>query len=144
VIGPPSYPPLPIETTRPWAVLEEPTPAEARRVTRDLLAAAGIDGEDADGLVAAVSELVTNARAHGLPPVDVRGWVADDAVVVTVTDSGPGPSTNTSHVAPEVRAPGEGGFGLLIAYQLSAELVSGRSEHGFTARVVARRGGIAS
>ena len=121
----------------PLAQLVDPSPTSARHLARDLAAAALLDGDDADGLVSAVSEIVTNAHLHGRGPVELCAWRADSEVVVTVTDRGDGPSDPTVGLAPAVRRPGEGGFGLWIASQVCRSVTLHRQPGAFAVRLVA-------
>ncbi|MEZ5184094.1 MAG: sensor histidine kinase [Acidimicrobiales bacterium] len=121
----------------PLAQLVDPSPTSARHLARDLAAAAQLDGDDADGLVSAVSEIVTNAHLHGRGPVELCAWRAGSEVVVTVTDRGDGPSDPTVGLAPAVRQPGEGGFGLWIASQVCRSVTLHRQPDSFAVRLVA-------
>lgn len=118
--------------------MEDPEPVEARRATRRLLAQASLDHETEEGLVGAVSEVVTNAVLHGAPPVRVLGWAQDGQAVITVTDQGNGPADPEAGLQPASRRPGEGGFGLWLAHQMCREVTMGRHADGFTVRLVAQ------
>lgn len=132
------YLPSPVESTTPALDLDHPQPVVARRATRDLLAGTALDHEAREGLVGAVSEVVTNADLHGQAPVRVRGWMTEHEVVITVTDSGDGPTDPEIGLRPALRDPGMGGFGLWLAHQMCSEVAMGRHEGGFTVRLVAR------
>ena len=88
-------------------------PAQARSAVAACAARLGLDA-DADDLLLVVSELVTNAVLHGLPPVRVRLRSAADALSVEVFDQG--------HVLPD-RGDGEpdqeSGRGLLLVEVLA-------------------------
>ncbi len=62
----------------------------ARSFVRDVLAAAGLDGEPLDDVVLGASELATNAIRHAGGIVEVRVDVDDDRVRVEVDDSASG------------------------------------------------------
>lgn len=110
------------ETTRPPLLRERffrrerRSPQAARRFTAEALVGWGLEGTElADDVLLCVSELVTNAVLHGVPPgrqlrlllrYDVR------ALVVEVHDSGPG----VPHI---VHDGDEGGRGLLLVAALS-------------------------
>ena len=128
----------PIESTPPLVDLTNPQPVAARRETRRLLAGGGLTQDAEEGLVGAVSEVVTNAGLYGGRPIRLFGWLAPGEAVMTITDSGQGPEHPEAGLRPEVRDPGEGGFGLWLAHQLCSEVILGRHDHGFTVRLVAR------
>ena len=134
----PAYVPTAIERTAPLVDLTAPDPVDARRATRQLLLDGGLSHDAEEGLVGAVSEVVTNADLHGRPPVRVRGWMIDGEAVITVTDHGPGPSDPEAGMRPATRGQGEGGFGLWLAHQLCDEVVMGCDHDLFTVRLVAR------
>ena len=126
----------PIELSPPRAVLADPTPAEARQAVR-----AGVGGsltdEERDGLVVAVSEMVSNARQHGHGPIRMRLWSAADRVVVAVTDGGRGPADPYAGLLPARRGDG-GGLGLWIAHQSCSHVsLDHRDDEGFTVRLTA-------
>lgn len=60
--------------------------APARRWAKDHLRAAGVDGHVLDVLILLVSEVVTNAIAHALPPVSLHLIVNEDQARVEVYD----------------------------------------------------------
>ncbi|MFB7867563.1 ATP-binding protein [Streptomyces sp. NPDC056069] len=72
-------------------------PATARHAVRPVLEAWGVDGDRVYDILLVVSELVTNAVTHALPPVMLHLHAAADGagrVQVHVTDSGPRPDTS--------------------------------------------------
>ena len=82
---------------------------------------------DADDVLVAVGEAVTNALQHGVPPVRVRAWTADDQARVHVHDRGstPIPATAGYHrPTPEL----DHGYGLWIARQL-ADVITTHTDH---------------
>jgi anti-sigma regulatory factor (Ser/Thr protein kinase) len=85
---------------------------------------------DADDVVSAVSEAVTNGLQHGTPPVRVRAWTTDQRARVQVHDRGltPIPATAGYH-----RPPHEAnrGHGLWIARQL-ADIVTTHTDRDGT------------
>lgn len=101
---------------RRW-VLEHATELRGlRNDLREQLAASWPAYDDTpDNVVLVVSELATNALAHGRPPAHVQLLLDGDATLVVVSDA------DLSHlpVLAEGREPGEGGFGLQIARRLS-------------------------
>ena len=132
------YRPSTVESTTPVVDLTDPEPVAARRATRHLVADGGLSREAEEGLVGAVSEVVTNAEIHGRPPVRMLGWVRSGEAVITVTDCGDGPDDAEAGLRPATRDRGQGGFGLWLAHQLCSEVVMGRHHDGFTVRLVAR------
>ncbi|MEU3050794.1 ATP-binding protein [Streptomyces sp. NPDC006984] len=76
-----------------WSLPHRPESAGvARRVTRALLEEWGVDDDCADLVLLVVSELVTNAVEHALPPIALLiGQSAEGAVRIEVEDGGPAP-----------------------------------------------------
>jgi anti-sigma regulatory factor (Ser/Thr protein kinase) len=132
------YEPLPVEDTRPAVELDDPAPVRARAAVRALAHEHGLGPEACDGLVSAVSEVVTNAHSYGRPPVRLRAWVDGPHVVVVVTDQGHGPGEPLDLAVPPARPQGEGGFGLWIAAQLCQAVALGQGPDGFAVRLVSR------
>lgn len=124
----------------PVAEVIDPSPAAARRTTAEVAAQTSLDDDDREGLVAAVSEVVTNAHRYGRGPVVLCAWRGDSEVVVAVTDHGDGPQDPAVGLAPVEREPGEGGFGLWIANQLCRSVTLHRGPGSFTVRLLARSG----
>lgn len=60
--------------------------APARRWASDLLMAAGVEGNVLDVMILLVSEVVTNAVAHAVPPVSLIIKVGEERVRVEVRD----------------------------------------------------------
>jgi anti-sigma regulatory factor (Ser/Thr protein kinase) len=85
---------------------------------------------DADDVLVAVGEAVTNALQHGLPPVHVRAWTASDLARVQVHDRGVSPfPAATGYHRPNLEA--NHGYGLWIARQL-ADVVTTHTDRGGT------------
>jgi anti-sigma regulatory factor (Ser/Thr protein kinase) len=97
------------------------SPAELAEVRRRLRRWAQLhtsDDRDADDVLIAAGEAVTNALRHGVPPVRVRAETADDQARVHVHDRGlsPIPATAGYHrPTPDL----DHGYGLWIARQLA-------------------------
>lgn len=127
-----------VERGIPTIDVMDPTPAQARTALKPVLDRAGLGTRSAADLTGAVSEVVTNARGYGEPPVRMRAWVDGGEVTVAVSDRGPGPSDADLGRAPLVRELGQGGLGLWLATQMCDELVMGVDHDGFTVRLVAR------
>ncbi|MFF5229696.1 anti-sigma factor RsbA family regulatory protein [Dactylosporangium sp. NPDC000521] len=124
----------PVEAGPPACELADPMPAQARAAIADLQRIAVLGDDDLNGLVMSVSEVVTNALIHGRPPVCMRAWVRPGRIVVTVTDSGPGPADPAAGLMP---AGGPGGLGLWLAHQMCAYVSLRRGPDGFTIRLIA-------
>ncbi|MEU7712334.1 anti-sigma factor RsbA family regulatory protein [Micromonospora chalcea] len=125
----------PVQRTAPLVDLVDPTPARARAEVR--AADNGLLPPDsADGLVIAVSEVVSNALRHGEPPVRMRLWRAPDRIVVTVHDRGPGPKDPYAGLLP-VGDGSDGGLGLWISHQSCDHVTHHRDASGFTIRLTA-------
>jgi anti-sigma regulatory factor (Ser/Thr protein kinase) len=108
----------------------DPSPAGARNAVRD--AGLGhLDDTDLENLVLSVSEAVTNASKHGVPPVRLRCWAEGKRVLVAVGDGGEGPADPFAGLLPVVS--GEpGGLGLWITFQSCSNVVLARDDDGFT------------
>jgi anti-sigma regulatory factor (Ser/Thr protein kinase) len=101
--------------------------ARARHVVRSLLEKwQGLDADTVESVLLVVSELVTNAVEHALPPValHLRGERDGPAVWICVTDGGPSgpdrlavPGPGSGH---EPHRSEEGGRGLLIVSTLAS------------------------
>ncbi|MFE5548858.1 ATP-binding protein [Streptomyces sp. NPDC056534] len=71
-------------------------PATARHTAQPILEAWGLDEEQVYDLLLVISELVTNAVVHALPPVTLHLHTTADQtgrVLVHVSDGGPQPTT---------------------------------------------------
>jgi anti-sigma regulatory factor (Ser/Thr protein kinase) len=124
-----------VERSSPDRQLIGPEPVEARRAVGELARTSALTELQQHSLLGAVSEVVTNARVHGRPPVCLRAWRHRDGVLVTVTDAGDGPADPEVGGQPVERDPGEGGIGLWLANQLCDELTFGRVPGGFRVRM---------
>ncbi|NIJ10990.1 anti-sigma regulatory factor (Ser/Thr protein kinase) [Saccharomonospora amisosensis] len=127
----------PLEQSVPAVELLSPTPEAARKATAAAGRDSGLTSEEVDGLVMAVSELVTNGLRHGEPPVELRLWSTRGRMVATVSDRGDGPKDPFVGLVPARQNPAEGGLGLWIAHQVCEQVTMHRTETGFTARLVA-------
>jgi anti-sigma regulatory factor (Ser/Thr protein kinase) len=89
---------------------------------------------DVDDVLVAGGEAVTNALQHGVPPVRIRAWTADDLARVHVHDHGstPIPVTAGYHRPPPAL---DRGYGLWIARQL-ADVVTTHTDHTGTTTVL--------
>ncbi|MFR9804150.1 anti-sigma factor RsbA family regulatory protein [Pseudonocardia sp. RS010] len=125
--------PLPAEPGPPALVLDDPSPAAARHAL--LATVARLDHDEREDLVLALSEIVDNAWVHGVPPVRVAMWTGD-RTVVTVTDTGVGPSDPFAGLLP-AEGSATAGLGLWMAHQLGQEVSLHRGPEGFTVRMTA-------
>lgn len=102
-----------------WALPHRPESAgTARRVTRAALDDWGVDGDTVDQAVLVVSELVTNAVEHALPPVALHLERPEDGTLhIEVEDGGPAMADGpwAASCAPEEHGRGGG-----IVAQLAA------------------------
>jgi anti-sigma regulatory factor (Ser/Thr protein kinase) len=114
---------------------EVDAPAAARRLV--LGAQDGLDRDELDDLLLAVSELVANAHRHGRPPVGLRVWIRADRVLVEVTDDGDGIDDPFFELRPPQL--GVGRAGLWIVGQVSDVVASTRTPTGAHAMVAELR-----
>ncbi|MGZ4428529.1 MAG: anti-sigma factor RsbA family regulatory protein [Nocardioidaceae bacterium] len=109
----------------------------AREVVRDALSGIPSAQTWQDDFLLAINEVITNAVAHGRPPVGVELWATEDGAVCDVTDRGPGfADPFAGYHAPEGVEGARACLGLWMARQLSDELTTSRSARGFTVRLV--------
>ncbi|WP_411150131.1 ATP-binding protein [Streptomyces sp. A30] len=83
------------QTSRAFDVAFTSNPAcvsRARRITRAFLSLWNVNGELAENIVLAVSELVTNAIEHGTGDVGLRVRYPDGELRIEVTDDNPAPA----------------------------------------------------
>ncbi|GAA0916122.1 ATP-binding protein [Nonomuraea longicatena] len=99
----------------------------ARRAVRDVLRERGWPEELVENAMLVVSELVTNAVVHGLPPVELRMRVVSGFAVGRVIDRSP-----DLPVPVEADVGGEGGRGLAIVAAVAV---------GWGAHLLPERGG---
>jgi anti-sigma regulatory factor (Ser/Thr protein kinase) len=125
----------PIQHGSPLLDLTDPTPASARAAVE---AAIGeqLPASRLQQLLIAVSEAVTNALRHGRPPVRLRAWTGDGRAVVTVGDSGGGPTDPYAGLLPASNG-SPGGLGLWLIHQLCDHVIFDRVGEGFMLRLTA-------
>jgi anti-sigma regulatory factor (Ser/Thr protein kinase) len=123
----------PLEGVPAAVELSDPTPSAARAAVKALVADR-VAAERMDALVLGVSEAVTNAALHGVPPVSVRAWLGDGRVVVRVHDRGSGPTDPLAGLVPTPGAGSLSGRGLWIAHQLDLDVALVAAEDGFSVR----------
>ncbi|MEU6379525.1 ATP-binding protein [Streptomyces sp. NPDC046909] len=91
----PASPEALLQTSRAFDMAFAPGPAcasQARRTTRAFLRLWNVNGELAENIVLAVSELVTNAFEHGTGDMGLRVWYPGDELRIEVTDDNPAPA----------------------------------------------------
>ena len=125
--------PTAFEAARPSVELTDPSPAEARRAVTAACAGARLSHDEVDDLVYATSEAVTNAQAHGLPPVRLRVWAGPTQVMVAVTDRGDGPSSPLAGLVPTDRTT-TAGVGLWLTHRTCRDVTMTRDAEGYTIR----------
>jgi anti-sigma regulatory factor (Ser/Thr protein kinase) len=130
-------PPDPVELTRPWLSLTDPTPAAARRAVGELAAGHGLPGLAVDSAVLAASEVVSNAWRHGRAPVTLRAWADGGRVTVAVRDAGDGPPPLVGMLPVPLRSPS--GRGMWILHQLLTDICHRVDGDGYTVRFSADR-----
>lgn len=123
-----------LERASPRVSLVDPTPAAVREAVSAAITGTRLTEDKAHDIVYAASEIVTNGLSHGVAPVRFKLWADDSRVVVTVTDSGSGPSDPTAGLMP-TKATRSAGLGLWILHRTCDYVSMGRDEDGFTVRV---------
>lgn len=124
-----------VERTAPLVMLVNAAPHDARAAIAPFTA--GLSASDRDGLLIGVSEVVSNAIAHGEPPVTLRAWASHGHVVVTVDDCGSGIDDPFAGLVAPRREIGAGGLGLWITHQLCSDVALMNTSDGFRVRIVA-------
>lgn len=125
-----------LEDTEPHVVLDDPRPADGRHAVAALARTAGLDADGTDDAVLAVNEAVSNAIAHGRPPVRMRAWAAADRVVVAVRDRGTGPADPYAGFLPGPASRLQAGLGLWVLNQVCSRVALTSGPEGFTVRFV--------
>lgn len=95
-----------------WSLPHRPESAgSARRITCAVLDAWGTKGDTADRVLLVVSELVTNAVEHALPPVTLRleRRIDTSALHIEVIDGGPAPEDGARTAGRDPEEHGRGG-----------------------------------
>lgn len=123
-----------VQRTTPGLELVNPEPHDARTAIGPL--ASELSANDRGALLAGVSEIVSNATAHGEPPVTLRAWARPGYVIVTVDDSGPGIHDPFAGLISMGREMGAGGLGLWITHQLCSDVTLVNTVDGFQVRLV--------
>jgi anti-sigma regulatory factor (Ser/Thr protein kinase) len=108
-----------------------------RRQVGDALQTAALSQRRCQDLVAAVSEVTTNALLHGRPPLRARVWTTPGRALVSVRDSGDGVDDPYLGYLPPRTGHAERGMGLWLARQLCDHLDASRDSDGFVVRLTA-------
>jgi anti-sigma regulatory factor (Ser/Thr protein kinase) len=129
--------PDPLEATRPLVELVDRSPAEARHALTHI-GRGRVADTILDDLLIGVTEAVSNALLHGLPPATVRIWASPDRIVIGVHDRGRGPADRLAGLVPAPRSTAHPGLGLWLIHQLDIDVALNHADDGFTVRL---RGG---
>ena len=106
-----------------WGESDCAAAAPVRHGVRWALRDARVDGDQAEGFVAAISEVLSNALQHGQSPVQVRLHTNGRGWLCVVTDHGPGMADPWTGVdSPLPANPQPVGIGLWLARQLCDQL----------------------
>jgi anti-sigma regulatory factor (Ser/Thr protein kinase) len=114
-----------------------PLDAAARGFREQLLstmAAAGVPRPQADGLILAASEVLSNALRHGDGPPLLRVGVVDESFVCEISDRGPGLDDPLAGYLPP-KPDQQDRAGLWVARQLTTRLDLISSADGLTVRL---------
>ncbi|MFD2081294.1 Anti-sigma regulatory factor (Ser/Thr protein kinase) [Actinopolymorpha cephalotaxi] len=130
--------PDPLEACPPNVELVDPSTAEARHAL-ERLGRGLVDDRKLDDLLFGISEAVTNARLHGVPPATVRIWATAERLVADVSDRGRGPTDPLAGLVPMANANLGTGLGLWIAHMLDIGALLVPTEDGFSFRLCAGR-----
>lgn len=128
----------PLEASPPNVELVDPSAAEARHALEQL-GRGLVDDRKLDDLLVGISEAVTNARLHGVPPTTVRIWATDDRLVADVQDRGHGPTDPLAGLVPMSSATFGTGLGLWVTHLLDIDAALIPTADGFTLRLRAGR-----
>lgn len=126
-----------LEETTPLAELIDPSPTQVRTAIGAVSGRTLLSEDDVQGLLLGATEAVTNAIRHGKPPVTVRLWRSPRRMVLTVTDTGTGPTDPYAGLLPATTSPGGGGFGLWLTHQTCGYVTFQTGPEGFTIRLIA-------
>lgn len=128
----------PLEARTPNVELFNPSAAEARH-SLEHLGRGLVDDHKLDDLLFGISEAVTNARLHGMPPTTVRIWATGDRLVAEVQDRGHGPTDPLAGLVPRSSATFGTGLGLWATHLLDIDAALIFTADGFSVRLRAGR-----
>jgi anti-sigma regulatory factor (Ser/Thr protein kinase) len=123
-----------LEAARPIVELTDRPAADARHALAQI-GRSRVNNTTLTDLIIGTSEAVSNALCHGQPPVTVRIWATSDRIVVSVHDTGPGPSDPLAGLVPPTHSPPNPGLGLWVMHQLDVDTALIHTGHGFTVRL---------
>jgi anti-sigma regulatory factor (Ser/Thr protein kinase) len=135
-------PPEPLEDTPPRLLARDVADfVGLRHAVAAELAALDAPRDLVEDFLLAVDEMTSNAVRHGGPPVSLRLWTAEDRIVCTIRDRGPGFDDPFAGYGP---AHGEdlsrGGMGLWLARQLCDHVDISGDADGVQIRLTVRLG----
>jgi hypothetical protein len=128
----------PLEASAPAVQLTNPTAVDARQALARAVRGR-VSDHALDELLIGLSEGVTNARLHGVPPTLVRIWASDDRVLATVQDQGHGPPDPLAGLVPMSADPFGDGLGLWVTHLLDIDAALAFTADGFSLRLRAGR-----
>ena len=128
-----------LDEDAPALELHDPHPGIAREAVRRLAERAHLADGQVEDLVLGANEVFTNAFLHGSRPVELRGWVADDELLLSIRDHGVGVDDPfVGMLQPPADRPEPGGYGVWLARMCSDLVTLRRDPDGFTVRMTAR------
>jgi anti-sigma regulatory factor (Ser/Thr protein kinase) len=133
-------PPEPLENSTPRLSADDVADfIGLRHAVAAELATSTASRETAEDFLLAIDEMTSNAVRHGEPPVSLRLWMADDRIVCTIADRGPGCDDPFAGYGP---AHGDdlsrGGMGLWLARQLCDHVDLTQGADGTAVRLTIR------
>jgi anti-sigma regulatory factor (Ser/Thr protein kinase) len=126
--------PDPLEATTPMAELTGRPAADTRHALEQIGRGRIADATLTD-LIIGASEAASNALRYGEPPVTVRIWATTDRIVVSIHDTGPGPTDPLAGLIPAASSRPNAGLGLWIMHQLDIDTALIHTGGGFTVRL---------
>jgi anti-sigma regulatory factor (Ser/Thr protein kinase) len=126
--------PDPLETADPIVELTDRPPADTRHALAQIGRSRVTDTTLTD-LIIGASETVSNALLHGQLPVTARIWATPDRIMVSVHDTGPGPTDPLAGLVPAAHSTSDPGHGLWLMHQLDIDTALIRTGDGFTVRL---------
>lgn len=128
----------PLEASTPTVELIDPSAAEARHALEQI-GRGRVEDHTLDDLLLGISEAVTNARLHGVPPTIVHIWAARDRLVANVQDRGHGPTDPLAGLVPMSKTTFGTGLGLWVTHLLDIDAALISTTDGFSLRLRAGR-----
>ncbi|GAA2760809.1 anti-sigma factor RsbA family regulatory protein [Actinopolymorpha rutila] len=128
----------PLEASAPTVELSNPSAAEARHAM-ERTGRGRVNDRALDELLLGISEGVTNARLHGVPPILVHIWATRDRLVATVQDQGHGPTDLLAGLVPMSKTVFGTGLGLWATHLLDIDAALIFAADSFSLRLRAGR-----